>query len=275
MARNSNPVFNSASFQDQLKAGMAANSFETPTAGSLEEMYAQRPVPQGSTMTMQDVLNKVLLMALGVLAGGLAGWVAVSRLAASGSSFSTLMALAGGAGIAALVIGLVNQFRREASPALSMLYSVLEGFLLGTLTGVLEIVYPGIALQAVLGTAAVFTVVMIGYRSGTFRTSPKSRRIVSIVAMAFVGFLLINWVLSLFGGGMNTFNGWIGVGIGLLGIGLGAFFLVTDFEDIQTAVENGAPKSFAWRCAFGLVLSIVWIYVEMLRLIASLRSLAD
>jgi uncharacterized YccA/Bax inhibitor family protein len=273
MARNSNPVFKSASFQEQLKAGTAANAFETPSTGSLEDMYAQRPA--GNTMSMQDVLNKVLIMALGVLAGGLVGWVAVTRLAASGSSMSVLMGLAGGAGIAALVIGLINQFRREASPVLSMLYSVLEGFLLGTLTAVLEIVYPGIALQAVLGTAAVFTVVMLGYRSGKFRTSPKARRIVMIVSLSFVGFLLINWVLSFFGAGFNTYSGWIGVVIGLVGIGLGAFFLVSDFEDIQHAVENGAPKSFAWRCAFGLVLSIIWIYVEMLRLIASLRSLAD
>lgn len=271
MAKGSNPVFKSATFQDQLKAGMAANSFESPNDQTLNDMYSAK-APAG--MTLNDVLNKLVIMFIGVLGGGLVGWFLVSRAAANGTSFSTLMGFAMAAGIAALVIGIVNQVKRVASPLLSVLYSVLEGFLLGTLSGVLEIQWPGIALQAVLGTGVVFAVVMVLFRSGKFRTSPKSRRIMTIVGFAFVGFLLINGLMGLFGGGMNTWTGWLGVGIGAIGICIGAFYLVSDFEDIQSAVQNGAPKNFAWRCAFGLTLSIVWIYVEMLRLIASLRSLA-
>jgi len=273
MARNSNPVFTSATFQQQLKAGAAANAFETPSAQSLQDMYA---APNPARMTMNDVLNRVLLMGAVVLVGGLAGWFAVNSMVANGRDINVLWGLASGAGIAALVIGLVNQFKREASPVLSLLYSVLEGFLLGTVSGVLDVVYPGIALQAVLGTGIVFAVTVFAFRSGRFRTTPKSRRVVTIAGFAFVGFLLVNGLLGFFTGhALDTYSGWIGLALGIVGVGMGAFFLVSDFEDIQRAVHSGAPKSFAWRCGFGLVLSIVWIYVEMLRLIAALRSLAD
>ncbi|MGO3152549.1 MAG: Bax inhibitor-1/YccA family protein [Galactobacter sp.] len=279
MAKSSNPVFSSKTFQDQVRAGQAANAMPAPQVDDLESMYAQAPGRPGSTergMNINDVLNKMLVMAAGILVGGVIGWMLLMNMAQNAQSLGPLVAVAGLASIAALVIGLVNQFKAKASPALSIAYAVLEGFLLGVISALFEIIYPGIVLQAVLGTALVFGVCLFLNRSGKFRTTPKMRKIVYAAGWAFVGFALVNWIISMVSGGAINFRtGWIGLLIGVIGIVIGAFYLITDFEDIETAIRGGAPQDFSWRCAFGLTLSLVWIYVEMIRLISIIRSLAD
>lgn len=275
MAHSSNPVFKSKAFKDQVRAGEAANAMPAPQVEDLEAMYSQR-APQQGQMTINDVLNKMIVMAAGILVGGVIGWVLLTKMAENAQSLGPLVAVAGIASIAALVIGLVNQFKAKASPALSISYAVLEGFLLGVISALFELIYPGIVLQAVLGTAIVFGVCLALNRSGKFRTTPKMRKIVYTAGWAFVGFALVNWILAMVtGGGMNFRSGWIGLLIGVIGIAIGAFYLITDFEDIEAAIRGGADRDFSWRCAFGLTLSLVWIYVEMIRLISIIRELAN
>lgn len=284
MARSSNPVFNSKTFKDQVRAGQAANAMPAPQVSDLESMYAQAPGRPGAErgMTINDVLNKMLVMAAGILLGGVIGWMLLTNMAqpdpytGQTGNLGALMGVAGAASIGALVIALVNQFRSKASPALSITYAVLEGFLLGVISALFELIYSGIVLQAVLGTAMVFGVCLFLNRSGKFRTTPKMRKVVYTAGWAFVGFALVNWIIAMVSGGAVNFRtGWIGLLIGVLGIAIGAFYLITDFEDIESAIRGGAPQEFSWRCAFGLTLSIVWIYVEMIRLIAIIRQLAD
>lgn len=297
MARSSNPVFNSEAFKQQVKAGRAANAFPTPSAQSLESMYStqapgyatpgygqqapgqQQQQPYGAPqerMTVADVLNKMIIMVAGLLVGGAIGWFSLVRMASSGAALGPLIGLAVGASIAALVIGIVNQVKRVTSPALSIVYALLEGFLLGVFSSLFELIYPGIVIQAVLGTGIVFLVCLGLNRSGKFRTTPKMRRVMSIAGFAFVGFALVNWILAMVtGGAFNLRTGWIGLLVGVIGICIGAFYLVTDFEDIEAATKAGAPKNFAWRCAFGLTLSLVWIYVEMLRVLAIIREMTN
>lgn len=282
MAKGSNPVFASATFQDQLRQGKAANAFPTPEAQTLESMYAQAPQKPQDTgrMGVNDVLNKMLIMLAGLLVGGYVGWQALSLAYANavnnGGSLGPIVAVVGGASIVALVIAIVNQMRREVSPVLSIVYAVIEGFLLGAISNLFELQFNGIVVQAVLGTGVIFVVCLALFRSGKFRTTPKMRRVVFAAGWGIVIFSLVNWLLSMAtGGGFNLRTGWIGLAIGVVAICIGAFFLITDFEDIQTAMAAGAPKNFAWRCAFGLTLSLVWIYVEMIRLISIIRSMAD
>ncbi|RKW70604.1 Bax inhibitor-1/YccA family protein [Galactobacter caseinivorans] len=282
MAKGSNPVFKSASFQDQLRRGNAANAFPTPSPESLDQMYSQPPKPPqtGDRMGVNDVLNKMLIMIAGLLVGGFVGWqllaVVARNAALNGGSMTTVWLVVGAAGIAALVIALVNQMRREVSPTLSVIYAVVEGFLLGAISAMFELIYPGIVIQAVLGTSIIFALCLFLFRSGKFRTTPKMRRVVFAAAWGIVIFSLVNMLISMVSGGAFNFRtGWIGLVIGVISIAIGAFFLVTDFEDIQTAMQAGAPKSFAWRCAFGLTLSLVWIYVEMIRVIAIIRSMVS
>jgi uncharacterized YccA/Bax inhibitor family protein len=278
VARSSNPVFSSKAFQDQVRAGKAADAMPTPQVSDLESMYAQSPVRPGAknTMTINDVLNKMIVMAAGVLVGGVIGWMLLTNMAKTATSLGPLVAVTGIAAIAALVIGLVNQMKAKASPTLSIVYAVIEGFLLGVISAMFELIYSGIVLQAILGTAIVFGVCLALNRSGKFRTTPKMRKVMYTAGWAFVGFALVNWIISMVSGGaFNMRTGWIGLLVGVIGIAIGAFYLITDFEDIESAIRGGAPAEFSWRCAFGLTLSIIWIYVEMIRLIAIIRDLTS
>jgi uncharacterized YccA/Bax inhibitor family protein len=155
VARSSNPVFSSKAFQDQVRAGKAADAMPTPQVSDLESMYAQAPVRPGAknTMTINDVLNKMIVMAAGVLVGGVIGWMLLTNMAKTATSLGPLVAVTGIAAIAALVIGLVNQMKAKASPTLSIVYAVIEGFLLGVISAMFELIYSGIVLQAILGTA--------------------------------------------------------------------------------------------------------------------------
>jgi uncharacterized YccA/Bax inhibitor family protein len=230
-----------------------AEMYRSPSAGPL----------QTGRMTMDDVVARTTLTLLALVAAGAVAWFTLP---------SGTYGFALGAAMAAFVVGLVITFRQSVSAPLILLYAGLEGFFLGAVTKVFNDIWPGIAIQAVLGTAAVFGAMLVAYRSGRIRVTPRYARIGLTVAMGFLGLLLVNLVASLFGADMGLRSGPLGIVVGLLGIGLGAFFLSLDFAEIENAIRGGAPQQEAWRAAFGLTLSLVWIYLEMLRLIAILRG---
>ncbi|MGV9271658.1 Bax inhibitor-1/YccA family membrane protein [Kitasatospora sp. NPDC003701] len=235
------------------------------TDDQLVEMYrapSAGPLATGR-MTLDDVVARTAMTLLTlVAAGGLAWFLLPDR------NFG----LAIGASLIAFVVGLVISFKRSVSPPLILLYAGLEGFALGAVTKVFNTIWPGIAIQAVLGTAAVFAAMLIAYKTGRIRVTPRYTRIGIAIAMGFVLLLMINMVASLFGAEMGLRSGPLGIVVGLVGIGLGAFFLSLDFAAIEQAIAQGAPQKESWRAAFGLTLSLVWIYIEMLRLIAILRG---
>lgn len=236
---------------------------------------------QGDRMVMGDVLNKMTIMLGLIVASGAVAWFLVMnsvRNAMAGTGFGALggsvFAMVGIAALAAFVIALVNQFKRVTSPTLSVIYAVLEGFVLGAISAIAEVAYPGIALQAVLGTVLVFAVTLGLFRSGKYRTSPRMTRIVMVAAIAYLAFSLVNLGLVLIAGtSMRT--GLFGMAIGLFAVLLATYFLVMDFEFIQNAISQGAPKHVAWTCAFGLTLTLVWIYIEILRLLMIIREMVD
>nr|MBW4096390.1 Bax inhibitor-1/YccA family protein [Acidobacteriota bacterium] len=184
--------------------------------------------------------------------------------------------------IVGLVLGLVNSFKREPSPVLIMLYAVFEGVFLGGLSGMLESAFPGIVIQAVLGSLSVFAVTLFLFKSGKLRVTPKATRIFIIAISGYALFSLLNFGLMVFNvtdqpWGIRSMNipGTnipFGVVLGLLAVGLAAFSLVMDFDSIQQGVQNGAPAKYAWTAAFGLTVTLVWLYVEILRLLAILRG---
>jgi uncharacterized YccA/Bax inhibitor family protein len=212
---------------------------------------------------MDDVVAGTALSLLALAAAGAVAWVVLPAAA---------YGVAAGAALAAFAVGLVLTFRRRANPALVLLYAGLEGFFLGATTKALDAVWPGIAVQAVLGTAAVFAGMLLAYRAGWIKVTARYARIGLAVAFGFVLLLLVNLVASLLGAPLGLDSGPLGIVVGLLGVGLGAFFLSLDFAAVQDAIRRGAPREESWRAAFGLTLSLVWIYLEMLRLIAILRG---
>ncbi|MFF3006459.1 Bax inhibitor-1/YccA family protein [Kitasatospora sp. NPDC057940] len=287
--RSSNPVFSRegsftrepgyAGFGTTTQAGGQYGN--NPYAGT---PYAQQPQAQGpmtdeqlyemyngpsagpaatGRMTLDDVVARTAMTLLTLVAGGAVAWFALP--------FENY-GYAAGASIVAFVVYLVIAFKRSVSPPLILTYAALQGFALGAVSHVFNTVLNGIVLQAVLGTAAVFAAMLFAYKSGRIRVTARYQRIGIAIAIGFVLLMLVNMVAMAFGADMGLRSGPLGIVVGLVGIALGAFFLSLDFAAVEEAIAQGAPQRESWRAAFGLTLSLVWIYMEMLRLIAILRG---
>ncbi|MDO5743176.1 MAG: Bax inhibitor-1/YccA family protein [Micrococcaceae bacterium] len=268
MALGGNPVFNSKNYREQTRAGGATGAATTTSAQpmsaqALQDLYTQPSASPQQTgrMTYADVINKTMLCLGIVLIGAAIGWQLPGLMIVG--------ALVG------LVLGLVNAFKRAPSPILIMLYAGFEGLFLGGLSGVFEARYPGIALQAVLATFSVFAVTLVLYRSGKYRATPKMTRMFMIAMIGYGLFSLLNFGLMMFGaidGMFGLRSGWIGLAIGAFAVLLATYSLVLDFTNISEGVRRGAPARAAWSAAFGLTVTLIWLYVEILRILAILRG---
>jgi len=240
----------------------------------LQEMYTAPSAGPAQTgrMTYDDVIMKTLACLAVVVAGA-----AVALAVAPGLAMGLMIIGA----LGGFVLGLVNSFKREPVPGLILAYAGLEGLFLGGITRVIDSYAPGVGLQAVLGTLAVFGVTLALFKSGKVRATPKAMRFFLIAMVGYAVFSLLNLGLMLFGA---TDSAWglrtdvtimgipLGVLVGLLAIGLAAFSLIVDFTSIEAGVRNGAPQRYSWSAAFGLTVTLVWLYVEILRLLAILRG---
>jgi len=175
----------------------------------------------------------------------------------------------------AFVLSLVNSFKKQVSPALVLLYGAAEGVALGAISRWMDIAYgPGIAQQALIGTMAVFAIMLVLYQSKIIKVNGRFMKMFTIAMFSYLAIAIGSLVAAMFGVGQGW--GFFGVGqIGLLlcifGVGLAAFSLVMDFEVITQAVAQGIPQRESWRLAFGLTVSLVWLYTELLRLLAILN----
>ncbi|MDN5668303.1 MAG: Bax inhibitor-1/YccA family protein [Renibacterium salmoninarum] len=283
MAFGGNPVFaNNKNFSDkppvpQAPQGYAAQGYgqtgyATPppvyTPEQLQGMYNQPPASnaQMGRMTYDDVLMKTLGTLGLVVVGAAVGWV-----------FPILL-LPGM--IVGLVLGLVNAFKKEPSKVLILAYALFQGFFLGALSGVLEARFSGIVFQAVLGTLIVFGLTLALYKSGKFRATPKMTRFFMIALGGYAIFSLVNLGLVMFAGmaspwgarGIMVFGIPLGVIIGIFAVGLATYSLILDFTSIEQGVKNGLPAKYSWSAAFGLTVTLIWLYVEILRILALLRG---
>ena len=228
------------------------------------EAAAQQPpviTPSDRPMTYENTISKTVLLFVVVLAFGAIGWM--------------LPMIAVPAAIAGLVLGLVNSFKKEPSVPLIIAYAAAQGLFLGGISGIFEARLPGIVSQAVIGTLAVFGVTLMLFRSGKVRTSPRLTKIVLIAMAGYLVFSLINFVVMITG--LNTDpwglrGGTLGLIIGGLAVLLAAYSLVMDFELVQNGVQNRVPEKWGWSAAFGLTVTLVWLYLEILRIIAIFRD---
>ncbi|TDD02212.1 Bax inhibitor-1/YccA family protein [Nonomuraea deserti] len=257
-----NPVF---SRSRQQAAGWGG---PTPSPDQLQNMYdapsyAPPARPAYRTMTLDDVVVRGFLT-LGVLVlAAAAAWIL---------NVPPMVAI--GAAIVALIIGLVASFTMSTNPALILGYAVFEGIFLGKISAVFEGAISGIVLQAVLGTAFAFGAVLTVYSLRIVRVTPKLVKFGIAAAIAAIGLLLVNLLVGLFndgGLGLRT-DSPIGWAFSIVMILIGCFFLLLDFDAIEQGVKQGAPEKFAWQCVFGLTLSLVWIYLEVLRFVSYFSS---
>lgn len=274
-ALSKNPALNGKSLTaDELRRIYDQPAAQTQRPGvdpnvPADAMGAQQPpmiVPSDKPMTYENTISKTVALFVIVLAFGAVGW------------FAPFLMIPGA--IAGLVLGLVNSFKKEPSVPLIISYAVAQGLFLGGISGTFEAIYPGIVSQAVIGTLSVFAVTLLLFRSGKVRTSPKMNKIVMIAMGGYLLFSLVNFGMMIFGlsndpWGMRgaTVMGFpLGVVIGLLAVFLAAYSLVMDFELIQNGVRNRVPEKWAWAAAFGLMVTLIWLYIEILRILAILRG---
>lgn len=247
--RSSNPAFSrGVGFQTA-----------TPTAGELETMYGAQP-----RMTIDDVVIHTLGLLALLGAAAAVGWV----IAPSGGSIGLA------AGLGALALSFVIGFSRVIRPALVVVFAALEGLFIGVISRIYEASYAGIVPQALLGTGLIFGGMLLAYRSGRLRATPRMRKIVFSTLLGVVGLGLIDLVLrATTGSHLPVLNDATPIGI-LFSIGIlvvASLQFILDFDFIERAIAAGAPKSEAWRASYGLLVGFVWVYLELLRLLSKLR----
>ena len=253
--KSSNPVLGKAFNQPgNMQVDQLEQSYNAPAASSMRT----------GRMTIEDVVAKTgFLFAILVVVGAFA-WR--SNLGTG----ALMLGFLGG-----FVLAMVISFSKSIKPGLVVAYAALEGLALGTLSSYYESYYPGIVSQAVIGTMAAFAGVLIMYRNGKLRATPQFTRALIGAAIGYFILGLVSLVASFFGVGQGY--GFYGVsGLGLLlavaGVAIASLFLVLDFDQIQKGVNNGVPEKESWRASFGLMVTIVWLYLEVLRLISILRN---
>lgn len=233
------------------------------TVDPLEQAFSGPSATSRDTgrMTVEDVINHTALLLAIVVGTGAATWAL------------GLGALALPAALIGLVLGLVITFKQVTSPAVIMAYAAIEGVFLGGISQMFDARYPGIVIQAVVGTVVV-TAVMLGlYRSGKIRVTPQFTKMVVGATIGFFVLIMVNLVAGFFvDGGLGLRQGPLGIVFGLFAIGLASLNLVLDFDLVERGARQGAPARYGWFAAFAILVTLVWLYIEMLRLLSILRG---
>jgi uncharacterized YccA/Bax inhibitor family protein len=219
--------------------------------------------PAVQPMTIDDVVVKTVI---------LLGITGVSAIAAWNLVPDALIGPAWiGSAIVGLVLGLIISFSRMANPALVVTYAVVEGALVGLVSKFFESIlgYEGIVLQAVVATFGVFFLMAVLYRARVIRATPKfTRGLIAVMAGLFF-VILINFVLALFG--FNTGlrdNGAVGIIFSLVCIVVASLSFILSFNEVEEGVRMGLPQRYSWTAAFGILVSLIWLYLEVLRLLS-------
>jgi uncharacterized YccA/Bax inhibitor family protein len=256
---SNNPVLGRGFGQGQQYASWNAPA---PSAGDLQDMYNRPAYAPARYMTLDDVVMKTAATLGVVVATGAVAWIFdLGGLAIVGA-------------LVGFVLALVISFKQSTSPALILSYAAAEGVFLGAISRVFNDAYPGIAIQAVIGTAGVFAGMLVVYKTGAIRVTPRFTRWLLGALIGVVVLMLVNLIASLFtDGGLGLRDGGaLAIGFSLLCIGIAAFTFLLDFDMVDRAIKQGAPERFAWYAAFGLTVTLVWLYLEILRLLSYFRE---
>jgi uncharacterized YccA/Bax inhibitor family protein len=260
-----NPVFNrSKEFQ---RGGYATFDTRTPSAGELDDMYRSPSATSVDTnrMTLDDVV-----MRAGALFAVLLTTAAATYFLVKPQSFFLILA----AGIVGFVLAIVAQLGKTVRPPVMLAYAAVEGVFVGGISYFYALVYGGgLIPQAVLGTLCAFAAMLGLYKTGVVRNSPRFQKTLMIAGVGYLVFGVVNLMFAIFGG-HSVYNGGglLPVLVSGFGVVLASFFLVLDFDFVDRGIRNGLPKQYAWTAAFGLVVTLVWLYLEILRLLAILRG---
>ncbi|WP_369056403.1 Bax inhibitor-1/YccA family protein [Kineococcus terrestris] len=273
-----NPVFaNSGEWKRGGYATFDAPSSSRPARGgapgapadasaqTLEDWYRKPSATpeQSRRMTLDDVVVRTGMLFVVLLAGAAIGWTAQVGL---------LLAI--GAALGAMVLGIWAQVSKKVRPGVMFAYAGLQGVFVGAISQWYTLAFGnGLVPQAVVGTLAAFGAMLLAYKTGLIRATARFRKIMTIAVIGYLIFGLVNLGVALFtGASVYGMGGIIPVLVGGLGVTLASLFLVLDFDYIEQGIRNGLPQQEAWRAGFGLMVTLVWLYLEILRLLAILRG---
>ena len=224
----------------------------------------------GNRMTLEGTVNKTGLLLLCAMATAAWTWHLFNQ---SHNPADVLPSLWIGS-IGGFICAMVTVFKKEWSPVTAPAYALLEGLALGGISAVLELRFPGIAIQAVSLTFGTLLVLLLAYRSGLIPVTQRFRMGIVAATGAIMLFYVLQFALGFFGVHFTSINGSgpIGIGFSLIVVGIAALNLVLDFDFIATGARMGAPKYMEWYGAFGLMVTLVWLYLEIVRLLTKLRG---
>ncbi|MFT3715815.1 MAG: Bax inhibitor-1/YccA family protein [Gordonia sp. (in: high G+C Gram-positive bacteria)] len=288
MRDNSNPVMRGVVRDNQpagyagFGAGLQGMQQGAMMAGQQQldpQQYA--PTTTDRPITVDDVVTKTA-MTLGVLlVAAIASFFAIASRSDADAQFGLAMPILLVGSIGGLITVLIATFgRKQDNPAVVLTYAVFEGLFVGAISFVLPNAYisgdvpiAGIIGQAVLGTVGVFVGMLVVYKVGAIRVTPRFTRMLTAGMVGVLVLMLGNLVLSLFGvhTGLRE-AGWIGIVFSLVCIGLAAMSFLVDFDSADQLVKAGAPSRAAWGVALGLTVTLVWLYTEILRLVSILNN---
>ena len=225
----------------------------------------------GSTaMTISGTVNKTAILLLLLSMTFIWAWKKVMTF----GDMQAMVPWVIGALIVSVIFMLVTIFKKTAAPITAPCYALAEGVLLGAISAVMELQYPGIVFQAILLTFGTLFALLGAYKSGLIKATENFKLGVVAATGGIALVYLASFVMSFFGGGFGFIhsNGAFGIGFSVFVIIIAALNLVLDFDFIEEGAERGAPKYMEWYAAFGLLVTLVWLYIEILRLLAKLRS---
>ncbi|MGQ4491358.1 Bax inhibitor-1/YccA family protein [Streptomyces sp. 372A] len=287
--RSSNPVFSRrgfsrdngyAGFNAAPQAGAPAAGANPYAQGTAPNPYATNPyAPTGApapartgAMTIDDVVTRTAMTLGTVVLGAALAW---ALLPVDEANLGKSYGIAIGAALIAFVLSMVQSFKRKPVPALILAYAAFEGVFLGVISSAVSTyIGPGVVMQAVMGTMCVFAGVLLAYKMRWIRVTRRFYGFVMAAAMGFLLLMAVNLLFAVFGGGdgLGFRSGGLGILFGVIGIILGACFLALDFKQVEDGIAYGAPREESWLAAFGLTMTLVWIYLEMLRLLSILSG---
>lgn len=232
-----------------------------PTLTKKTFQEAARVSPGEGSMTISGTINKTVALFLILLLGASISWYQ-----------PTPLFIWGGA-IGGFIVAIVTVFKKEWSPVTAPIYAGLEGLFLGGISLQYANMYDGIVFNAVLLTLGTFAAMLMAYRSGLIKVTQQFRMGVVAATGGIALVYIASIVLSFFGINISLIhgNGLMGIGFSLIIVGVAALNLVLDFDMIDQGAASNAPKYFEWYTSFGLMITLVWLYIELLRLLSKLQ----
>lgn len=230
-----------------------------------ESTFRKAGVATGEAMTIQGTVNKTIIMFFVLLATALFVW---NKPVEDMQTWAMLGAIGG------LITAIVIIFKNQWAPTLVPVYAALEGLFLGAISSIFEMQFPGIVIQAVVLTLGTLFSLLIAYRTGLIRATENFKMGVFAATGGIAVIYLVGFIMSFFGSGIPYIHesGLIGIGFSLFVVVIAALNLVLDFDFIENAAAQRAPKYMEWYGAFGLMVTLIWLYLEILRLLAKLNS---